>query len=241
MCYFVSLIKSKVLLEQRYQAKFLNEKKYKPKYLFSAFTLPFLPIIKNGDNKYIHMHHWGLIPFWSKDTKKAEDIRFKTFNARAETIFEKPSFKYPILRKRCLVPVNGFFEWREYKGKKYPYYVKLKSQEIFSLGGVWDSWKNNKSGEIVNTFSIITTPANPLLEKIHNRKKRMPVIINIENENLWIKNNTEKKIIKSLLSSYSEKNMETYPVSKLLSSRKSNKNDPNIIKKHYYPELPPVN
>ena len=108
------------------------------------------------------------MPFWTKDEVAAERIRTQTLNARAETIHQKPSFRASIMTKRCLVLVDGFYEWREEGKKKYPYYISLASNDAFALAGIWDRWLNNSTGEVKDTFSIITTRANPLLERIHN-------------------------------------------------------------------------
>jgi len=81
------------------------------------------------------------------------------------------------MTKRCLVLADGFYEWREEGGKKYPYYISLTSNDAFALAGIWDKWLNSRTGEMKETFSIITTRANPLLERIHNTRKRMPVIL----------------------------------------------------------------
>ncbi len=115
----------------------------------------------------------------------------KTFNARSETIDTKPAFRESFISRRCLVPVRGFFEWQHIGGRKIPWYISLRDEDIFSLAGIWDSWKM-KGGVSVNTFSVVTTRANELMSEIHNTKKRMPVILPAAAEKLWLKEELEK-------------------------------------------------
>lgn len=237
MCFNVSVNKDPEFLEQRFHAKFFEPESFKPIYHVSAFKTPSLPIISNNDAEHIQLFQWGLIPFWVEDETKAEKIRFNTFNARDDTIYEKPSYKFSIKKKRCLVLVDGFYEWRLVKGKKYPYYIKMKNNDAFALAGIWDTWKNKNSDEIKNTFSVITTRANPLLEKIHNVKKRMPVILNKEHGKRWLDYNLDKDEINSLMNPIDDKNMEGYTISKLITARGVDNNIPEVMKKFEYPEL----
>lgn len=144
-------------------------------YRVNAFTFPDYPIITADPE--VQSFKWGLIPFWVKDKKQADEIKRMTLNARADTIFQKPSFRDPIIKKRCIVPSTGYFEWRHEGDKKIPYYIYVKDESIFSMAGVYDSWLDKSTGEIVNTFSIIITDANPLTAYIHNTKHRMPAIL----------------------------------------------------------------
>lgn len=234
MCFNISITKFTEYLEKRFKAKL--KESFKPIFHASAFTFPNLPIITNIDKDIIQLFQWGLIPSWIKNTESADKIRTGTFNAKSETIFEKPSFKNPIKEKRCLVIVDGFYEWHEYNDKKYPFYIKLKSNEAFSLAGIWDAWINPQSGELKNTFSVITTDANPLLKKIHNLKKRMPVILKKDDEPVWLEEiNVDQ--IKSLFSSYDDKELIAYPVSKLITQRGIDTNRPEAIKEFEYEDL----
>ena len=133
---------------------------------------------------------WGLIPWFTKTLDQAMILRNQTLNCISEEMYDKPSFRDALKDgKRCLVPVTGFFEWMwmDKAGKvKQPYYVYLRQQKIFSLAGVYSSWKNPLSGELTYTYSVLTTSANPLMEKIHNNKKRMPVIVDRQYEIDWL-------------------------------------------------------
>jgi putative SOS response-associated peptidase YedK len=234
MCFNISITKFTEYLEKRFKARL--KESYKPVFHASAFTYPKLPIITNTDNNNIQLFNWGLIPFWVKNKEFADKIKTGTFNAKAETIFEKPSFKNSINKKRCLVLVDGFYEWHEYNNKKYPFYIKLKNNEAFALAGIWDTWINTETGEKNNTFSIITTTANELIEKIHNTKKRMPIILKKEDESKWV-NEMKSNETSSFFYSYNNNDLIAYPVSKLIIQKNINTNIPQAIEKFEYKDL----
>ncbi|MCX6273786.1 MAG: SOS response-associated peptidase, partial [Bacteroidetes bacterium] len=174
---------------------------------------------------------------WAKDLKSANDIRSKTLNAVGETVFEKPSFRKSIVSKRCLLGINGFYEWRDFNGKKYPYHIQLKGGELFSLGCIYENWLDKSTGEIKDTFSVLTTEANPLMEKIHNLKKRMPLIISREDECKWIDPTLNTEKIKNLIKPYQENEMEAYTISTDANSARKNRNIKEILKPVAYAEL----
>jgi putative SOS response-associated peptidase YedK len=193
-------------LEKRFGAKIDQPDAYRPGERISAFSLPLLPVICSDDPKTIRLFMWGLIPFWVKDANQAKEIRMKTFNAKSETLAEKPSFRNSLTRKRCLVLANGFYEWQTNEKVKIPYYICLRDQTAMALAGLYDQWTNPESGEMLNTFTIITTRANPMMEVIHNVKKRMPVILSQDTEQLWIDLKTEPQKI-SLFEPFPENRM----------------------------------
>jgi len=186
------------------------------------------------------MMHWGLIPFWVKTQPDAEKIRMQTMNARAETLFDKPSFRYAIANHRCLIPADGFFEWRHYRGKNYPYFVRLKDHEIFSIAGIWERWRPKDTDETIETFSVITCDANPLMQKVHNKKKRMPVILSKDDELGFLDKNLIKDDILSILRPYPEEHMEAFTISRLVTSKTQDRNVPAVIQPFEYKELPPL-
>lgn len=179
-------------------------------YHVNAFTFPKYPIITTSDE--IQVFNWGLIPFWTKDEANANEIRRMTLNARVDTIFEKPSFREPIMKKRCIVPSTGYFEWRHEGTKKIPYYIYLKDEPIFSMAGIYDSWLDKETGEEHSTFSIITTDTNSLTDYIHNTKHRMPAILSKENEEKWLNPGSQKADIASLLKPYDAEQMDAYVI-----------------------------
>jgi putative SOS response-associated peptidase YedK len=236
MCYRYS-VPGPDSLVKRFSAVFLENVSFKRQYHVSSFDLPQLPVITNENPKQIQLFTWGLIPFWAKDQKTAEEIRLKTMNARAESIFEKPSFRLAAEQKHCLVLTDGFFEWQEYMGKNYPYYIRLKNHEPFAMAGLWDCWKNPETAEELHTYTVVTTKANPLMEQIHNKKKRMPVILRRENEGEWIRASLNKESAQVLLSPYDEKEMEAFTISLLITSKQRNPNVPEVFQPFVYPEL----
>ena len=133
--------------------------------------------------------------------------------------------------------VDGFYEWREFYGRNYPYYIRLKSHEPFAIAGLWESWKNKEIEENVFSYTVITTKANPLMEQIHNNKKRMPVILPTEIERLWINDSISKDQAKELLVPFSEYDMEVYTISRLITSKTQDPDVPEVIQPYTYPEL----
>lgn len=180
------------------------------------------------DDDQLQVMEWGLIPDWVhvrssnvEDIKAAmtlaSDWRQKTMNARAETLFEKKSFSEPALRRRCIIPSTGYFEFHHHTDKSTtPYYIYLKNEEIFSIAGVWNSWVHPVTLNKILTFSLITTTANPLAAEIHNggsNPHRMPLILSPEDEEKWLKPTLAESEIKTLLKTPSDDNMEAYAVS----------------------------
>lgn len=186
MCYTIKIDLTREELEKRFGARFHDPDKYRQGSKVNAFSLPQLPIICSDRPDTISLYFWGLIPYWVKDSEGAESIRKKTFNARSESLSEKPSYRGLLNRKHCLVLTNGFYEWQADGKQKIPYYIGVKNQQAFALAGLFDRWTNHETGEIIQTFTVITTKANPMMEEIHNIRKRMPVILSPETEKLWL-------------------------------------------------------
>lgn len=174
-----------------------------------------IPVIIMKDVIDFEYMQWGFIPFWAKDSKSS----FKIINARAEDIDEKPTFKKSLISRRCLIPATGFYEWKRDQNHKTPYFFKLKDREIFSFAGLFDISKNEK-GEIIKSFTIITTRANKLVGMIHDR---MPVILRSEDELHWIDPELVDPIeIKSMLKPYRTNEMITHKVSRKVNNPEIN-------------------
>ena len=203
-------------------------------YLVSGFSHPRLAVVRQDG---VFLHEWGLIPSWVKDQNAANDLKTKTLNAVGETVFEKPSFRKSAVSQRCLLPVSGFYEWREVNGVKYPYYIQVIEQDYFSLGALYDTWINKETGEIRDTFSIITTPANPLMEKIHNLKKRMPLILSPNDQMNWLDPDLNIRDIKELIKPFPETMMKAYTISRSANNPGNNRDVPGILNKVEYEEL----
>lgn len=138
-------------------------------------------------------------------------VRNQTVIARAETIFENASFRVPIRRRRCLIPVSGFFGWRHGQAQKTPYYVTVRDRPIVALAGVFDCWIDRESDEVVMTYSVITTEANPMMRHINNRDCRMPVILQDGDEECWLHPELSNSQIAALLKPYPEQAMDCEP------------------------------
>jgi putative SOS response-associated peptidase YedK len=173
----------------------------------------------NEEEKSVQLLRWGLIPSWAKDPA----IGYKLINARAESIAEKPGFRTAFKKRRCLIPADGFYEWRlESDGRtKTPMRIRMKSKEPFTFAGLWETWKDPQEKEI-RTFTIITTEPNEILQPIHNR---MPVIMKPEDEEAWLDPRADPKHLAKILSPYTEKEMEAYAVSQLVNSPKHDSPD----------------
>ncbi|MFB0523397.1 MAG: SOS response-associated peptidase [Candidatus Bathyarchaeia archaeon] len=240
MCYYYYSIPDLTILEQRYHARFDPSIPFSRVYFVSGFSKPRLPVITNKDTQRIQLLNWGLIPHWVKDEATANKFRVRTLNARAETIHEKRSFRHLITTKRCLVLADGFFEWRHYRGRAFPYYIRLKNHSPFAFAGLWDKWISPSTQQTLATYSVITTKANSLLEKVHNKRKRMPVLLRSEDEQQWLASDLVREEIDSLMVSYDASQMQAHPVSRLVTARKIPRNVPDAIRPATYPELPPI-
>lgn len=186
MCFNVQQKTSTKELVEKFNASFENPALYQTKDIINGFDYPLLPVLTSDSPSLFTMLNWGLIPHWTKNP----EIRSKTLNARLETINEVASFK-DVTQKRCILPVTGFYEWKwlDSKGKrKEKYLIRTKNDTIFGLGGLYSHWINPEDGKEINTFSLLTTEANPFMAEIHNIKKRMPLIMDAENAKTWLKN-----------------------------------------------------
>lgn len=187
MCYHSQQTKTAQQLQARFDASFKDPEGYRPG-VYNGFQHPLTPIITNTDMGHIQLFHWGLIPSWAKDNT----IRKNTLNARSETVTEKPAFRTSV-NKRCLVLADGFYEWQwlDPKGKtKQKYMLTLPDNAAFAYAGLWSEWTDRLTGEVIGTYTIMTTEANPLMAEIHNTKKRMPIILTPEHEKLWLQGDT---------------------------------------------------
>ena len=155
---------------------------------------------------------WGLVPSSSIDK---ELIWNKTLNARGETIFEKASFKESAEQRRCLIFIEGFYEHHHKYGKTFPYFIKLRDKDIFAVAGLWSEWQNSQ-GEMLRTFSIVTTQANSKMSEIHNNPKlpepRMPLILPEDAQNQWLDNELTRHEIEKITRPISSQEVHAYTV-----------------------------
>lgn len=239
MCYNISnTIKEEKTLEKRLVATYPKKLgQLKIQYSVSGFTHPELPILTQDAPAEFQLYRWGLIPQWTPNGDLAKQFANNNLNSKSETIFEKRSFAEPIQKKRCLIPITGFFEWREVNKTKYPYYIKMKDTEIFCLAGIYDTWVNKATGEVLHTCSIVTTEANALMAKIHNVKLRMPLILPQDAERKWIEPNVTEDEIKNLMQPLADDLLEAYTIGKRITSKTLNPNTAETLDRVDYPEL----
>ncbi|MDM5298136.1 SOS response-associated peptidase [Bacillus pumilus] len=211
------------IIEQFNIDQFLPENEYHPSYNVAP-SQNILAVINDGSKNRLGKLKWGLIPPWAKDEK----IGYKMINARAETLSEKPSFRKPLVSKRCIIPADSFYEWKRLDQKtKIPMRIKLKSSNLFAFAGLYESWKS-PDGNPLYTCTIITTKPNELVEDIHDR---MPVILTHGKEKDWLNpKNTDTDYLQSLLQPYAADDMEAYQVPSLVNSPKNN--SPELIQSH---------
>ena len=236
MCFHISSNSNSQKLEKRFNLKVKNGIDINPQTHVNGFDHSFVPVITSNEPNIIQAFRWGFIPEFSKDSADAKKRMNQTLNAKGETIFSLPTFKNSVISKRCLVLVDGFYEWRSISGRKYPYFIHLKDNDAFALGGIYNNWLNPDTGEILNTFSIITTEANPLMAKIHNSKMRMPFILPKELEKEWINSSLIQHELVDLIKPFDEHLMEAYTISSKI-SKSENPNDSQIQTPFEYPEL----
>ena len=157
----------------------------------------------------MEMLRWGLIPPWADDPA----IGYRMINARAETAPSKPSFRRAFRKRRCLIPADGFYEWKKENGGKQPYHFRLKDGESFAFAGIWESW-TDPDGGTVRSCAILTTEANEVVGEVH---ARMPVILPPEDHYIWLDPDFEEtEPLAALLVPYPPEALEAYPVSRFV-------------------------
>ncbi|MBC8107027.1 MAG: SOS response-associated peptidase [Anaerolineae bacterium] len=174
-----------------------------------------IAVVSNNGKDKVEYFHWGLIPSWAKSAS----IGNRMINARAETLAEKPAFRTALKRRRCLIPVDGFYEWRKLAdGKtKQPMYIRMRSKHPFAFAGLWETWHDpTGAGGEIPSCTIITTTPNTLMNSIHDR---MPAIVRPEDYRRWLApGERPAEELAPLLAPFPPEEMEAFPVSKLVNS-----------------------
>ncbi len=177
-------------LTEVFNIKKLPEELLEPNFNISPTLKSYVVTQNQDEERSLQVMSWGLVPSWAKDNS----MMAKMINARFETVEEKPSFRSAFLKRRCIIPMDGYYEWfrpENPKEKKQPYFIKAKDKPLLAVAGIYESWKNpNQENEILTTFSVITTDAKLGLESIHDR---MPVIVPDKNWNAWLDPEFQKK------------------------------------------------
>ncbi len=221
MCGRASLSKTQKALEQRLHAEFYKEdlEQFEQIRQYNIAPTHLHPVVSNENPSHIQMFKWGLIPSWAKEEK----IGSKMINARIETVLEKPAFRSAIQKRRCLIPFDGFYEWKKTSGGKVPYRITLQEGQIFCAAGIWEKWIN-PNGQPVYSFAVITQPPNELMSDIHDR---MPAILLPGQEAQWLDLSLAGASVLQNISPYPDQEMLAYPVSSRIN--KVSTNDPSLI------------
>jgi putative SOS response-associated peptidase YedK len=178
-----------------------------------------IPVIRNyGGKREAVLLRWGLVPNWVPDPTVSKMV---LFNARAETLQEKSSFKEAIKKRRCLIPARGYYEWKKEGKDKQPYYVHREDNRLVALAGIWEGWE--REGVLIHSCSVITTTAHETIANVHDR---MPVILGSRDYKRWLDPTLrEFEAIEDLLKPY--ENVKAYPVDKRVGS--TSHNDAGLI------------
>ncbi len=165
-----------------------------------------IPIVRDHDAGHeMVLARWGLVPHWSKEPRTG----YATINARIETVAEKPAYRVSFKRRRCLIPADGFYEWKVVNGNKIPHHIRMRDGGLFAFAGLWDRWEGDS--ETMDSCSIIVMPANDVMRPLH---ERMPAIIAPAHYDLWLDSRmTDKDEILRYLNSAPSSQLKPYPVS----------------------------
>ncbi|MBC9073425.1 SOS response-associated peptidase [Thauera sp. CAU 1555] len=176
---------------------------------YNAAPTQWLPVIRQRPDgeRVVHLLRWGLVPSWAKD----ESIGNRLINARAETVAEKPSFRAAYRKRRCIVPANGFYEWKALTRGKQPYYIHAADDALLGLAGLWEHWSRPGDGKRIDTFTILTTDANTLMQPLH---ERMPVILAADAYVAWLEPESDPDALQARLAPFADGLLALHPVGK---------------------------
>ena len=185
-----------------------DEEDWIPRYNIAP-TQPVATIRQAGAKRIVSTMKWGLIPSWATDISIGSHL----INGRSETILEKPAFRESFRMRRCLIPADGFYEWKKAGKERHPFHFAMKDNALFAFAGIWDRWKS-PTGQVLESCSILTTAPNELMEDVHDR---MPVILPPRHYQTWLTApSTEAKRLVGLLVPFDASVMHRYPVSSLV-------------------------
>jgi putative SOS response-associated peptidase YedK len=185
--------------------------------VYNAAPTQDLPVFRVGPRgrREFGLMRWGLIPYWAKNVHAGA----KLINIRADTISEKPVFHAVFSRRRCLVPMSGFYEWRKGGGRKVPYFVHPLNAPVFAAAGLYEYWPGKEGDTPIESFTIITTEANALVRTLHDR---MPVLLHEADYEAWLDpDNRDVRTLKDLLKPFPAEEMRAYPVGPRVNNAKN--------------------
>ena len=242
MCFYYSitnkpataLVKEKIVKATQLDA-------FQERYIVSGFDHPLMPVITDALPDGIQYFQWGFLPGNVGSTQGAALFweKYNTLNAKAGELENSRLYAESFLNRRCLVPCTGFFEWRQVKKEKIPYYITLRDDEIFMFAGIWNSAVDN-AGRPMNSYAILTVEANEMMAEIHNTKKRMPLILAPEEARLWLSASTPVGKLKEIMCPLGSDKMKAHTIKKFVPSNAGNLNTPEIIAYYNYPGVPEI-
>jgi putative SOS response-associated peptidase YedK len=193
---------------QAHDTNVFDESYYAPSYNVAPQSRqPVVRLNPDTGERELTIMRWGLVPFWSKDAK----IAYSTINAKAETITTSPAFREAMKRRRCLVPADWFYEWKKIDVKsKQPHAIALQDGSLFAFAGLWETWKDKATGQTLETYTVITTDPNELMQPLHNR---MPVILHRQDYGRWLAPADPAQLPVDILKPYPAEEMKVWPVS----------------------------
>jgi putative SOS response-associated peptidase YedK len=189
-----------------------------PRYNIAPTTTIDVLRVRDGAREIVPMR-WGLVPNWWKKSLKEVPA---TFNARSDTVIEKPMFRYAFERSRCIIPASGYYEWQAVKGGKQPYYFSAANGGVLSIAGLWDQWKDIQTGEPLVSCTMIVTEANKFAARIHDR---MPVFLAEDSLQAWLDNSAGAELLRPAPDDL----LQMWPVSQLVNRPVIGEEDPTII------------
>jgi putative SOS response-associated peptidase YedK len=207
MCGRYRLSRRKQVVEEYFESasEESEEEDWSPRYNIAP-TQPVATVRQAGSTRILSMMRWGLVPSWAADIKIGNQL----INGRSETLLEKPAFREAFRTRRCLIPADGFYEWKKAGKQRHPFHFGMKDNSLFAFAGVWDRWKS-PGGPMLQSCSILTTAANELLDGVHDR---MPVILPRRHYEAWLTAPAaEAERLAELLVPFDAGIMRRYPVS----------------------------
>lgn len=199
-----------------------DESTYAPSFNVAPQSMqPVVRLDAETGERELTIMRWGLVPFWSKDSKLA----YSTINAKAETVTTSAAFREAMKRRRCLVPAEWFYEWQKVDAKtKQPFAIGLKDGSMFAFAGLWETWKDKATGATLETYTIITTDPNEIMQPLHNR---MPVILRRDDYDRWLEPGDPARLPVDLLRPFDGEQMTAWKVHARVGSVRNN--DPNCV------------
>lgn len=221
MCGRSSLSVNEEALEKRFGATFYSEdlERYNPLPSFNIAPTHYHPLLTGEDALHFQYMRWGLVPFWAKDMS----IASKMINARVETVQSKPAFRQALEKRRCIVPFDGYYEWMKEGKKRIPYRIVLHDKSIFTIAGMYETWKM-PNGELLYSFTLITQPAADSIAHIHDR---MPAMLPKDQESMWLEKDMSTEDLLKLIQPLPDDQLAYYPVSDKVN--KVSENSPELI------------